>query len=211
MSKRTSTSDGVNSAKRARKSAGFRVARSSSALAEPYSASKSVFVTVSHPDEQRGTLTGQTRVLSNASDRPQPPSTSAAESEVPEACLDPENGPDVPPEEVPFKRKRQNKNVVRYSATHILTICFNRFDLKDRLSEWTEFRATFLDEALRHDGLGDFLGHTDCSRCAKALGIFKCIDCPSGRMLKCAECIVTLHQALPLHRVEVSWRLYGLT
>ncbi|KIJ89496.1 hypothetical protein K443DRAFT_117906, partial [Laccaria amethystina LaAM-08-1] len=72
----------------------------------------------------------------------------------------------------------------------------------DRLSEWIEFRATFLDEALRHDGLGDFLGHTDCSQCEKAQGIFRCIDCPSGRMLKCAECIVALHQSLPLHRIE---------
>lgn len=217
MSKRTSTSGGVNPAKRARKTAGFRVARSSSTLKEPHPTSKSVFVTLTHPDEQRGTLIGQTRVLSNTPDPPQPPSASAADSDVPDStCLDPDPEsedlptlPDgLPPEEVPLKRKRHTKNVVCYSCnSYILVICFN-FDLQDQLREWTEFRATFLDEALRHDGLADFLGHTDCARCAKALGIFKCIDCPSGRMLKCVECIIALHQSLPLHRVEVSWCLY---
>jgi hypothetical protein len=122
MSKRRSTSDGVNPAKRARKTAGFRVARSSAALKETQ-AVKSVFVTVTHPDEQRGKLLGKTRVLSNTPDPPQPSSTSAADFDVPEPCLDPENGdfallPDgLPPKEVPLakgKRKRHTKNAVCY-------------------------------------------------------------------------------------------------
>jgi hypothetical protein len=75
---------------------------------------------------------------------------------------------------------------------------------QDRLKEWIAFRAIFLDEVLRHDGLGDFLGRTECSRCKKAEGILKCKDCPNGGLLKCIECIVALHHTLPLHRVEVS-------
>jgi hypothetical protein len=59
---------------------------------------------------------------------------------------------------------------------------------------------------VRHDGLGDFLGYTECSRCGKAGGSIKCKDCPSRGMLKCLECIVALHQTLPLHCVEVSSR-----
>ena len=74
---------------------------------------------------------------------------------------------------------------------------------QDRLKDWLEFRDTFLDELLCHDGLGDFLGQTECSNCKKSAGVIKCKDCPSGRMLKCPDCVVELHQALPLHRVEV--------
>lgn len=57
---------------------------------------------------------------------------------------------------------------------------------------------------MRHDGLGDFLGQTKCSNCENAAGIIKCRDCASGALLKCHDCIVTLHRTLPLHRVEVS-------
>ncbi|KIJ90576.1 hypothetical protein K443DRAFT_35778, partial [Laccaria amethystina LaAM-08-1] len=72
----------------------------------------------------------------------------------------------------------------------------------DQLNEWLKFRATFLDEVLRHDGLGDFMGQEDCSHCGKARGVIRCQDCSSGKLLKCPECAVTLHQYLPLHRVE---------
>ncbi|KIJ89697.1 hypothetical protein K443DRAFT_117632 [Laccaria amethystina LaAM-08-1] len=81
------------------------------------------------------------------------------------------------------KRKRHTKNV-------------------DRLNEWLNFRATFLDEALRHDGLGDFIGHTMCSSCGKVPGTIKCKDCQTGRMLKCTECVVASHRTLPLHLIE---------
>ncbi|KAN0111961.1 hypothetical protein V8E52_007979 [Russula decolorans] len=57
----------------------------------------------------------------------------------------------------------------------------------DRLKEWIAFRAVFLDEVLL---------------CGKAGGSIKCKDCPSRGMLKCLECIVALHQTLPLHCVE---------
>ena len=75
---------------------------------------------------------------------------------------------------------------------------------QDKLNEWLKFREIFLQETLRHDGLGDFFGLKDCANCGKAPGIYKCNACAKGGMLKCADCIVNLHRALPLHRVEVS-------
>lgn len=56
---------------------------------------------------------------------------------------------------------------------------------------------------MRHDGLGDFLGKTHCSKCGEEDGIIKCKDCSSGKMLKCSKCILSTHEDLPLHRIEV--------
>ena len=72
-----------------------------------------------------------------------------------------------------------------------------------RLTEWIKFRAAFLDETLQHDGLGNFFGRSKCSNCENAAGIIKCRDCADGALLKCPECVVTLHRNLPLHRIEV--------
>jgi hypothetical protein len=74
-----------------------------------------------------------------------------------------------------------------------------------------KFREAFLDEALRHDGLGDFLDQSKCSNCGNAPGIIKCKDCANGVLLKCPECIVALHKTLPLHRVEVSFHIFLAT
>ena len=74
---------------------------------------------------------------------------------------------------------------------------------QDQLKDWLAFRDTFLDELLRHDRLGDFLGQKECSNCGIAARVIKCKDCSSGRMLKCPDCVVELHRALPLHCVEV--------
>jgi len=79
-----------------------------------------------------------------------------------------------------------------------------------RLSEWIEFRAAFLDETLRHDGLGNFFGQSNCSNCENVAGIIKCRDCADGALLKCPECVVALHQNFPLHRVEVRTRFSHL-
>ena len=215
MSKQTNTSDSINPAKHTWKKGRFQVAQSISALKEPplnsLKSVKSVFVTVTHPDEQCEVLKGQTQVLSNTPDSPEPPSSLAVHSDADRDL--PILSDSLPPEEVPLakgKRRWHTKNVVCYPCNSYIYDIFD-FNLQDRLSEWIEFHATFLDKALQHNGLGDLLGHTDCSHCAKALGKFRCIDCPSRRMLKCAECIVTLHQSIPLHHVEVSRCLYGVT
>ena len=47
------------------------------------------------------------------------------------------------------------------------------------------------------------MGKTHCSKCGEDDGIIKCKDCSSGKMLKCSKCILSTHEDLPLHRVEV--------
>lgn len=72
------------------------------------------------------------------------------------------------------------------------------------LTKWINFQTAFLDEALCYDGLGNFLGHMKCSSCRIVEGVIKCKDYSCRPMLKCTECIISLHQALPLHHVEVG-------
>ncbi|KIJ90500.1 hypothetical protein K443DRAFT_116509 [Laccaria amethystina LaAM-08-1] len=71
-----------------------------------------------------------------------------------------------------------------------------------KLLEWLYLRDATLDEILRHDGLGDFLGHRHCVDCGQEDGIFKCRDCSGGCLLRCQGCVVKAHQHLPLHRIE---------
>ena len=107
----------------------------------------------------------------------------------------------------PNGRDIQRTRYVKY-----ISICaFNNLNFyQHRLSEWIEFRAAFLDETLRHDGLGNFCGQSKCSNCESVAGIIKCRDCADGALLKCPECVVALHQNFPLHRVEVRTRLTHL-
>jgi hypothetical protein len=70
MSKRSSSLNEVPPAKRSRRAAGFRLARAGPVSAEPStsSSSTSLFVTVSQPQEGRGTLQAQNRVLPSTQD-----------------------------------------------------------------------------------------------------------------------------------------------
>jgi hypothetical protein len=120
MSKRPGSATEANHPpKRARKPAGFRVARSTSVLQQapgPSSSSNStLFITV---NKRRGNLKeGQTRVFSNT---PEPP----AHSDLPEPAvdirhddtlpLDEESPPVVESPDSKPKRKRYTKNVVSY-------------------------------------------------------------------------------------------------
>lgn len=66
MSKRINSSIEIPPAKRSRRPAGFRVARPPPVSSQPStSTSRSLFVTVNQPDEQRGTLEAQNRVLTS--------------------------------------------------------------------------------------------------------------------------------------------------
>ena len=216
MTKRQHSPSAAPRPKRSRKPTGFRVARppptNSQQASSSASSSSSLFVTVSQPDERRVTLKAQSRLIPSTSGPSTSPSisddTPEPENEnesIPQADIEP------PPEPQPVKPKRirKTKNTVCISLTScaywILT------SLQDQLNEWLKFRSTFLDETLRHDGLGDFLGHTKCSDCQNAPGIIKCKDCSSGSMLRCPECVVASHLALPLHRVEVSTALGQIT
>ena len=79
-------------------------------------------------------------------------------------------------------------NTSNDSLQYILTYFF-----QDQLTKWLKFRETFLDKALQHDGLGDFLGYMSCSKCGKKDGTIKCKDCGDGCMLKCLDCTVHIH------------------
>jgi hypothetical protein len=211
MSKRSNPSNDVLPAKRPRKPAGFRLARPRTTSSQPStlpSPNTSLFITVSQLDDQRGTLRSQNRFLASTQSQsvnPTPePSTfsSAPQSDIP---LDNEiHEETVPPTEQPTikpKRMRNTTNSVWFIkcyASNYLTI------FQHRLTEWIKFRSAFLDEALRHDGLGDFLGQSKCSNCGNTAGVIKCRDCANGGLLKCPECSIASHRSLPLHRVEVS-------
>ncbi|EAU86991.2 hypothetical protein CC1G_08462 [Coprinopsis cinerea okayama7 len=73
----------------------------------------------------------------------------------------------------------------------------------NKLLEWLPYRSDFLDELLRHDGHGDYLGESSCNTCAeKDCRLFKCPDCWDGCLLTCCECLLNNHRNLPLHRIE---------
>jgi hypothetical protein len=67
-----------------------------------------------------------------------------------------------------------------------------------------------LDELLRHDGLGSYLGQKECWSCkGSSNACWKCLDCNDGGLLRCQECIVTVHSCHALHRIEV-WLFLSL-
>ena len=72
-----------------------------------------------------------------------------------------------------------------------------------RIEHWLPYCSTFMDESLRKDGLGDDAqnGLGTCQGCSISPAQFKCKDC--GGIIRCSACIVSLHQHLPLHRVQV--------
>ncbi|KAJ7830690.1 hypothetical protein B0H13DRAFT_2371831 [Mycena leptocephala] len=69
-------------------------------------------------------------------------------------------------------------------------------------------KGFFLDELLRHEGLGDDLENPRCAHCACSFDtqdpnspcLFKCFDC--GQFLQCEDCCVSHHQRAPLHVIE---------
>ncbi|KAI0054692.1 hypothetical protein BV25DRAFT_1873293 [Artomyces pyxidatus] len=69
------------------------------------------------------------------------------------------------------------------------------------LRDWIPFRDTFLDELLRHEGLGNNTELPHCQSCQEAVGELKCRDC-TGALHLCAGCIVSAHAMEPLHRIE---------
>ncbi|KAH6897792.1 hypothetical protein BKA70DRAFT_1116038 [Coprinopsis sp. MPI-PUGE-AT-0042] len=74
-----------------------------------------------------------------------------------------------------------------------------------KLQDWIPRRQSFLDELLHHDGLGDSLDRQTCSDCpptTSATGLYKCIDCWDGSLLRCKTCVLLNHSKQPLHRIE---------
>jgi hypothetical protein len=61
---------------------------------------------------------------------------------------------------------------------------------------------TILDELVRHDGLQGYTSPLPCSNCLDDPGVYRCLDC-GAISLYCAVCLVSRHDELPLHRIEV--------
>jgi hypothetical protein len=77
------------------------------------------------------------------------------------------------------------------------------------MSEWRPLKAKFLEELLRHDGLGNDFYDPKCAHCQKeylpsdaAARVFRCGDC--GQFLQCKECCLSRHALTPLHVIKVS-------
>jgi hypothetical protein len=78
-------------------------------------------------------------------------------------------------------------------------------------AQWAhDDRERFLDELLRHDGRGDYVGQILCGRagCGRPNPKHRCIDCLDG-CLYCKDCVQDIHYRSPLHHIEVSSR-FGL-
>ncbi|KAJ7126214.1 hypothetical protein C8R44DRAFT_618370 [Mycena epipterygia] len=90
------------------------------------------------------------------------------------------------------------------------------------MSLWRPLKGFFLDETLRHEGLGDDLDDPRCAHCQRelqqddastnAVRFFKCEDC--GQFLQCETCCLAKHATSPLHVLQewnrnfwVDWTL----
>ncbi|KAJ6503118.1 hypothetical protein DFH09DRAFT_1252002 [Mycena vulgaris] len=62
----------------------------------------------------------------------------------------------------------------------------------DPMSLFRPMKGFFLDELLRHEGLGDHLRNPSCAHCQ-----IKCYEC--GDYLQCESCCVIHHARMPLH------------
>jgi len=73
------------------------------------------------------------------------------------------------------------------------------------IQDWLPHRQSYLEEMLRHDGRQG-LGTQRCDDCHNDMAEYICQDCAHRRQY-CKSCIVENHRYLPLHRIQVSWKL----
>ncbi|KAF8128998.1 hypothetical protein EV363DRAFT_1169765 [Boletus edulis] len=62
-------------------------------------------------------------------------------------------------------------------------------------------RSTFLDELIRHEGRGSYMGDVVCYKCKGNAGTYRCNDC-FGRELYCRACVVQNHASVPMHQIK---------
>ena len=105
------------------------------------------------------------------------------------------------------KPKRKNTTSVRVLLQVFLALLTI---FQSKLKEWLPFRDSFLNELLRHDGHGDYLGSTICLSCGQEGGVLKCRECFSGSLLRCRACVLQAHQDHPLHHVEVRSACFNI-
>ena len=129
MSKWSNSSNGIPPAKHSCMPAGFRVARPAPVSSEPStttSTSRTLFVTVNQPDEQRGIFEAQNRVLTSTTST-QGSSTSPSQKSHVQLPIEPNTGTefqDIPQNQdeaiqqqtVKPKRKRNMTNAACYST-----------------------------------------------------------------------------------------------
>ncbi|KAL1751670.1 hypothetical protein FB107DRAFT_221498 [Schizophyllum commune] len=79
-----------------------------------------------------------------------------------------------------------------------------RFPSDDPMQTFRQVKQQFLDEMLRHEGLGSDMHDPCCASCDAifddAKGLIKCEDC--GVFLECASCCVQRHRCLPHHHIQ---------
>lgn len=77
------------------------------------------------------------------------------------------------------------------------------------MSFFRPIMGSFVDELLRHEGLGDDCDDPRCGHCEAELSsadvasprFFKCVEC--GEFLQCEACCLEHHQRTPLHNIRV--------
>ncbi|TDL14821.1 hypothetical protein BD410DRAFT_845699 [Rickenella mellea] len=73
----------------------------------------------------------------------------------------------------------------------------------DPLNGWKHLRDDFLDEMIRHDGLGSETLPLICaSESCNIAAAFRCVDCFDRRVM-CSTCMCREHHHHPLHQIEV--------
>lgn len=70
------------------------------------------------------------------------------------------------------------------------------------VQEWVRHCQEYVDEFVRHNGLGCHKEPPTCLRCDTHIAHVKCQDC-FGSVLHCSSCVVESHRNLPFHWVEV--------
>lgn len=193
-------------AKRVRNPPGFRVARPPSTAASSSTNSRITALVVGSNGRLAGKRKDRSHPILPANINPTTtdlPEDTNYGTDLPEDAFQ-ASSTDVPTEPKP-KRKRNNDTQVCDFFTDHYFPDWLQFISKSKLQEWLSFRDTTLDEVLRHDGLGDYLGQLGCSTCNIGPGLFKCKDCSGGSRLRCQNCIVKSHQDIPLHRIEVRF------
>ena len=78
------------------------------------------------------------------------------------------------------------------------------------MTTWLEYRQEYLDELLRLEGRGlnaaEAREGPSCADCKAQEGTYRCVEC-FGRELVCEGCCISRHRRLPLHRIEVNFKL----
>ncbi|KAJ7058422.1 hypothetical protein C8F01DRAFT_1303976 [Mycena amicta] len=124
---------------------------------------------------------------------------------VKKARLDPLNAGDAFAGWKPMPQQRSTETETGPSETETGTT--KRYiSSTNPMAQWRPLKGMFLDEILRHEGLGNDHEHPTCAHCHRQpsqqspLRLFRCTDC--GLHLQCLECCLSAHLRFPLHSLK---------